>query len=73
VEEGRKGERAVDGSVGEACQLLGDVTIDEGISEVTKDKHEEREGHTMANGKDGANEHQQPVKHSSIAKLKGNK
>ena len=73
VEDGREGERAVDDSVGEACQLLGDVSIDEGVCEITKDEHEERESHAMANGKDRSNQHQQPVKHSGIAKLNGNK
>ena len=59
VGDGRKREGTVDASVGEVCcQQLGDVPIDEGISEVTKHKHEEGEGHTMANGQDRSNQHQ---------------
>lgn len=53
VGDRRKRERTVDGSIGEIVgKLLGDVSVDESIGEVTEDEHEQGKGHAMTDGQD---------------------
>ena len=62
---------AASGDVQAGGQEVRLLLTDERVDEFTEDQHEEREGDAVSNSRDGANEHQNQVKNSGVAKLEG--